>query len=197
MHRDDHDRLNSWGLIRVVAQRKSRGTDVLLAAVLVLLLPGLAVAQGNVAKPRIAAQVDESTVTVLRGNLHPLARPQYDQGKVDPSFKLERITMMFQLTAAQQADLDGLLDAQQHPTSPNFHQWLTPEQYAERFGFAQSDLNKVTAWLQAQGFAIVEIPRSRNWVVFSGTATQVESALHSEVHNYSANGKKFYANSAE
>src|SRR5882672_10220901 len=189
--------LNSGRLTRIVAQRKCRALDVLLAAALLLLVPGLAAAQDSVAKPRIAAQVDEGTATVVRGNVHPLARAQYDQGKVDPSFKLERITMMFQPTAAQQADLDALLAAQQNFTSPNFHQWLTPEQYADRFGIAQSDLNKVTGWLQSQGFAIVEIPRSRNWVVFNGTATQVESALHSEVHNYSANGKKFYANSAE
>jgi hypothetical protein len=197
MHRDDDERLESWDLIRIVAKRKCRGMDVLLAAVLVLLMPGLAVAQGNVAKPRIAAQVDESTVTVLRGNLHPLARPQYDQGKVDPSFKLERITMMFQPTAAQQTDLDALLASQQNPTSSSFHQWLTPEQYADRFGMAQSDLNKVTAWLQSHGLDIVEIPRSRNWVDFNGTAAQVESALHSEVRSYTADGKKFYANSAE
>jgi len=189
--------LNSGRLTRIVAQRKCRALDVLLAAALLLLVPGLAAAQDSVAKPRIAAQVDDGTATVVRGNVHPLARAQYDQGKVDPSFKLERITMMFQPTAAQQADLDALLAAQQNFTSPNFHQWLTPEQYADRFGIAQSDLNKVTGWLQSQGFAIVEIPRSRNWVVFNGTATQVESALHSEVHNYSANGKKFYANSAE
>jgi len=43
----------------------------------------------------------------------------------------------------------------------------------------------------------VEIPRSRNWIVFNGTAAQVESALHSEVRSYTANGKMFYANSAE
>jgi subtilase family serine protease len=168
-----------------------------LAGALLLLVPGLAAAQGSVVRPRIAAQVDDSRLTELRGNIHPLARPQYDQGKVDPSFKLERITMMFQPTAAQQADLDALLAAQQNPTSPNFHQWLTPEQYADRFGIAQSDLDKVTAWLLSKGFTVVEIPRSRNWIVFSGTAAQVESALHSEVHNYTANGKMFYANSAE
>jgi len=75
--------------------------------------------------------------------LQPPGAPQYDQGKVDPSFKLERITLMFQPTAAQQADLDGLLAAQQNPTSSTFHQWLTPEQYADRFGIAQTDLNKV------------------------------------------------------
>jgi hypothetical protein len=169
----------------------------LLAGFTLLLVPGFAAAQGGVARPRIAAQVDESRLMELRGNMHPLARPQYDQGKADPSFQLERITMMFQPTTAQQADLDALLAAQQNPTSPNFHKWLTPEQYGERFGIAQSDLKTVTAWLQAQGFAIVEIPPSRNSIVFNGTAAQVESALHSEVHNYTANGKKFYANSSE
>jgi hypothetical protein len=161
-------------------------------------MPGLAAAQGNVAQPRIAAaQVDGGAPTVLRGNMHPLARPQYDQGKVAPTLKLERITMMFQRTAAQQADLDALLSAQQNPTSPSFHQWLTPEQYANRFGIAPSDLNKVTAWLQAQGFAVVEIPRSRNWIVFNGTAAQVASAFQTEIHNYAAHGQTFYANSAE
>ena len=170
----------SCGLARIVAQRYRPRRAAFLAAALLLFMPGLAAAQDTVARPRIAAQVDESRLTVLRGNMHPLARAQYDQGKVDASFNLERITMMFQPTAAQQADLDALLAAQQNPTSPNFHQWLSPEQYAGRFGIAQSDLNKVTAWLQAQGFAIVEIPRSRNWIVFSGTAAQVESALHSE-----------------
>ena len=187
----------SCGLASIFAQCNRPRWAAFLAAALLLFMPGLAAAQDTVARPRIAAQVDESRLTVLRGNMHPLARPQNDQGKVDPSFNLERITMTFQPTAAQQADLDALLAAQQNPTSPNFHQWLSPEQYAGRFGIAQSDLDKVTAWLQAKGLAIVEIPRSRNWIVFSGTAAQVESALHSEVRSYTANGKTFYANSAE
>jgi hypothetical protein len=196
--RGDTGRLDSWGLARPFAyQRKFHWPTSLLASALLFVMPGLATAQDGLARPRIAAQVDDGRLTVVRGNIHPLARPQYDQGKVDPSFSLERITMMFRPTAAQQADLDALLAAQQNPTSANFHQWLTPEQYGDRFGIAQSDLVKVTAWLQAQGFVVVEIPRSRNWIVFSGRSAQVESALHSEVHTYTANGKMFYANSAE
>jgi hypothetical protein len=199
LHRSADDGSNSWNLnlTRIFAQRICRWPRALLAGSILLFIPGIATAQGVAARTRIAASVDDSRVFEVRGNMHPLARPAYDQGKVDPTFKLERITMMFQPTAAQQADLDGLLAAQQNPTSATFHQWLTPEQYADRFGIAQSDLDKVTAWLQSKGFAIVEIPRSRNWIVFDGTAAQVESALHSEVHNYVANGKRFYANSGE
>jgi subtilase family serine protease len=90
-----------------------------------------------------------------------------------------------------------LLAAQQNPTSPSFHQWLTPAQYADRFGISQADVNQVSAWLQAQGFSVVETPPSRTWIVLSGTAAQVESALHTEIHNYAANGKAFFANSSE
>jgi hypothetical protein len=188
---------NPWDRIKIFARRDYKCLNAFLAGALLILVPGFASAQGNLVRPRIAEQVDDRRLMEVRGNLHPLARPQFDQGKADPSLKLERITMMFQPTAAQQADLDALLSAQQNPTSPNFHQWLTPGQYADRFGIAQSDLNKVTTWLRTQGFDIVEIAPSRNWVAFNGTSAQVESALHSEVHNYSANGKNFFANTSE
>ena len=175
----------------------------LLAGALLAAIPQLAAAQNQAAqnlggRARITARIDANNTTILRGNMHPMARAQYDQGKVDPSFKLERIIMVFQPTAAQQADLDALSAAQQNPTSPSFHQWLTPAEYADRFGISQSDLDQVSTWLQAQGFTVVERPPSRTWFVFGGTAAQVESAFpYGRIHNYVAKGKKFYANSAE
>jgi Pro-kumamolisin, activation domain/Putative Ig domain len=169
----------------------------LLTILLVCASPIVAGAQGTAVRPRITARVDDSVLSVLHGNIHPLARAQYDQGKVDPSLQLQRITILFQLTAAQKADLEALLAAQQNPTSPSFHQWLTPAQYGDRFGIAQSDLNQVTAWLQAQGFVIVETPPSRNLVVFSGSAAQVQAAFHTEIHEYSTSGGRFYSNASE
>jgi hypothetical protein len=189
---------NLSGVLRTVVRIRLLGSQALWAGVLAVVLPSLAAAQGSAVRPRIAAaQIDDSRLTVLRGNTHPLARAQYDQGKADPSLKLERITMMFQPTAAQQADLDALLAAQQNPTSASFHKWLTPAQYGDRFGIAQADLDKAAAWLQAHGFVVVETPPSRNLVVFNGTAAQVESAFHTEIHNYATRDRKFYANSAE
>jgi hypothetical protein len=168
-----------------------------LGAALFLLIPCFAGAQSNLPLERITAQIDEGRLSQLKGNIHPLAHAQNDQGAADASLKLERITMVFQPTAAQKADLDALLAAQQNPTSPSFHQWLTPQQYGDRFGIAQADLAKVTAWLQSKGFAVVETPASRNFIVFSGTAGQVSAAFHAEIHNYEAKGQKFYANSSE
>jgi Pro-kumamolisin, activation domain len=154
-------------------------------------------AQRSVPLPRITTSIDEAQPSPVKGDLHPLARPQNDRGAADPSLKIQRITMAFQPTAAQQADLDALLAAQQNPTSASFHQWLTPQQYGERFGIAPDDLAKVTSWLQSMGFTVVETPASRNFIVFNGTAGQVRAAFHADIHNYEAKGQKFYANSSE
>ena len=74
---------------------------------------------------------------------------------------------------------------------------VTPAQYGDRFGIAQADLQKVTAWLQAHGLTVVETPESKTFIVFDGTAAQVESAFHVEMHNYATSDRKFYANSGE
>jgi hypothetical protein len=145
---------------------------------------------------RIAGPISGSPVW-LEGNRRPMFQPENDQGPVVDSLKLENISLMFKLTASQQADLAALVKAQQDPSSPSFHQWLTPEQYADRFGLSQSDLNKIVGWLQAQGFEVTQTARGRTWVSFSGTAAQVQAAFQTEIHNFSLNGQTYYANASE
>src|SRR5580704_9950576 len=84
--------------------------------------------------------------------VHPLAQPRYDQGSVEATFRLGYIQMMFEQTAAQREGLDQLLTAQRDPSSPSYHNWLTPEQYADQFGLTPADLARVTAWLKSSGF---------------------------------------------
>ena len=157
----------------------------------------MAAAPAQAAQSRIQQSIDNSRTTVLRGNVHPLARPEYDQGAADPAMVLPRIVLNFQPTAAQQADLASLLQQQQDPASPNFHQWLTPEQYADRFGVGAADMAQVVSWLQSQGFQVVEQARSRTYVAFRGTASQAAAALHTQIHLYQLNGRTHYANASE
>ncbi len=144
-------------------------------------------------KDRVVQAVDTSQVTALKGNVHPLARLQFDQGRVEPSMPM-RLTIAFKMSPAQQADLDALLASQQDRGSPDYQRWLTPEQFGSRFGLSQADLNKVTAWMEGQGFQVEGVPASRNQITFRGTAQQVESALHTEMHRYLVNGRARYAN---
>ena len=148
-------------------------------------------------RERIWGAIDNASPVALRGNVRPMFRPENDLGLVEDSFKLENITLMFKPTESQQASLSALLDELQDPSSPNFHQWLSPEQFADRFGLSQIDMEKVVAWLQEQGFTVTQKARSRNWVSFSGTAAQVQAAFQTEIHHYLVKGEPYYANATE
>ncbi len=146
---------------------------------------------------RVRTAIDNSQRVSLHGFVHPAARAANDQGVASDSLVLPAITMAFQPSAAQQADLDTLLAQQQDPNSPNYHQWLTPEQFADRFGASAADLDKVKQWLTSQGFQVTGAARGRGWIKFSGTAGQVKSAFHTEIHRYTVNGESHYANATE
>jgi len=146
---------------------------------------------------RVRAAVDNRQRIALHGFVHPAARPGNDAGAVADSFVLAAVTLAFQPSAAQQTALDQLLAEQQDPSSPNYHKWLTPEEYADRFGVSANDLSKVNTWLTSQGFQVTQTARGRNWVTFSGTAGQVKSAFNTEIHHYNVNGVSHYANSSE
>ena len=126
-----------------------------------------------------------------------MAQARFDQGAVEPAFHLGYITLMLKQTAAQQAALEQLLAEQQNPASPSYHDWLTPEQYADRFGLSQNDLDKISAWLRSQGFTVEYVARARNWLAFSGTAAQVRATFRTEVHRYRVAGESHFAASAE
>jgi uncharacterized protein (TIGR03437 family) len=139
-----------------------------------------------------------ATGAILSGQIvHPLAQARYDQGPVEATFRLGSMQMMFQQTAAQRVGLDQLLGAQRDPASPDYHKWLTPEQYAERFGLSAADLARAAAWLTAAGFTIEYTARARDWIAFSGTAAQVQAAFHTSVHQYSVRGETHFAVATE
>jgi subtilase family serine protease len=146
---------------------------------------------------RIKTPINDSQLVMLKGNLSPRAQPKYDQGPLAPATKLSGMRITFKPSRSQKADLDRLLSEQQDPGSPNYHKWLTPQQYADRFGLSRRDIGKVVAWLKSQGFTVTEIAHGRGWVVFSGTAGQVKTAFHTEIHRYVVDGETHFANSVE
>lgn len=148
----------------------------------------------RISKDRILDAVDSSRTAPVKGTAHPLARPQFDQGRVSPERQLTGIALTFRLSAAQQSDLQELLREQQDRSSPNYHKWLTPEQYAARFGMTANDLGKVSSWLKSEGLTVEGVARNRNEISFSGSVGQVEYALKTEIHNYSINGEQHIAN---
>ncbi len=163
------------------------------AALLLCLFASVLPAQQD----RIHGPIDGRNSVVIRGSVPLHARPQFDQGAVGAAFQLGNITLVLRPSAAQQAALEQLLREQQDPASPNYHNWLSPETYADRFGASAADIAKVGEWLRSAGFSVRYTARGRDFISFSGTAGQVQSALHTEIHRYRAGTETHFANAAD
>src|SRR5580692_526933 len=143
---------------------------------------------------RVTSFIDDDQRVTLRGNVHPLALAQYDAGAVAPDFPMEHMLLTLLLDAAQQDALNQFVDAQYNPESPYYHQWLTPEQYGERFGISDSDTAEIVKWLQGHGMEVEEVTAGRRSIVFSGTAAQVQAAFHTAIHAYKIGNEVHHAN---
>src|SRR5580704_5391646 len=112
-----------------------------------VVLSTLAAAQQKYVAPRIDEPLDEGRRTVLKGNIHPLARAQFGVAAAPPNLRMDRMLLVLKRSSEQESALLKLLDDQQDRFSPDYHQWLTPEQFGQQFGPADSDIQAVTSWL--------------------------------------------------
>ncbi|MGO8719103.1 MAG: protease pro-enzyme activation domain-containing protein [Acidobacteriaceae bacterium] len=176
------------------------GISLGLGVIATLLLGGTATPQASaleVVPSRIVGPIRSSQMQVMKGTVHPLVAVAQDQGQLSGSTPIENMSLVFRLSAAQQADLTNLLQEQQTKGSPMYHQWLKPGQFAARYGVSQQDLAKVAAWLRTQGFTVTAIPASADRINFSGTAAQVNAAFQTELHRYLVHGQQGWANSTD
>ncbi len=146
---------------------------------------------------RIGGPVDNSRRVILAGRVPLRARRGTDLGRAPTTLALPAVTLMLKPSASQQTALAQLLRDLQDPASPRYHQWLTPEQYADQFGASPADLAQISAWLQSQGFSILDVGRGRTWITAAGTAAQAEAAFQTEIHQYQVEGVTHYANATD
>jgi subtilase family serine protease len=170
----------------------------ILKPVAFLLTVGVSLSALPQAKPanRIMQAIDDRETVVLRGNVKPLVLAATDAGRMDGGTPLT-ISMVFKKTPAQEADLEKLLAEQQDPSSPNYHKWLTPQQFADRFGMSPGDIASVTSWLQSQGFTVERVANSRTQVWFSGPVSKIETVFRTEMHQYQLKGEPHFANATD
>jgi len=175
----------------------SAATRLSLCAFLCLLsVPTNLIAQ-TAPRPLIVQSVDEGQLVRLQGNTYPLARSEFDQGAAPSDLPMQRMLLVLKRSPEQDTALMKLLDDQQDKASPNYHKWLTPEQFGKQFGPADQDIQTITAWLQSHGFAVNRVTKGRSVIEFSGTASQVQEAFHTPIHKYVVNGENHWANASD
>jgi len=142
----------------------------------------------------VTQPVDNSVRTVLPGNIHPLARAEFDQGEAPPDLVLHRMLLVLKRSDQQETALRRLIENQQYKKSPSYHQWLTPEEFGAQFGPADSDMAAVTNWMTASGFQIAQVSKGRIVIEFDGTAGQVKQAFGTAIHKFVVKGEEHWAN---
>jgi subtilase family serine protease len=110
---------------------------------------------------------------------------------------MEHLLLQLRRPPAQEQALTQLIDQLHNPASGKFHQWLTPSEFGAQFGPAASDIAQITGWLQRHGFRVNTIYPSGMTIDFSGTAGQVRTAFHTEIHHLQVNGVGHIANMSD
>src|ERR1035437_2616406 len=177
----------------ITAMSHLRSLPLCAAAAVLLCCPAL-IAQNAAPSVRIVNRINENQLVMLKGNTHPLAKAKNDRGRVSPELPMTDLVLVLSRSAEQQAAFDKFVASQYDPSSPNFHQWLEPEQGGEEYGPAQGDIDAVSNWLRGHGFSVDEVTKNRMSIRFSGTAAQVGSAFHTEIHNLEVKGVKHIGN---
>lgn len=146
---------------------------------------------------RITQSIDDRIRITLKGNVHPLAQPRYDQGPVSDSFAANRMFLLLQRSPEREAALQHFLQDAHRAGGSNYHRWLTPKQFGALYGPTDSEIAAVSGWLQRQGFSVARVTKGKTAIEFSGTAGQIRSAFHTEIHTYSVNGEQRHANNLD
>jgi len=148
-------------------------------------------------KARVTEAVDLKKITTL-ANTHPsLVDGLADQGRVASSTQFNHMLLVLKSSDEQEFALQALLDQQQDRNHANFHQWVTPETFGAAFGVESSDIEQVKGWLEQSGFTVNSVSKSGRLIDFSGASGAVESAFHTQMHQYQVKGEMRISNSTD
>jgi hypothetical protein len=143
---------------------------------------------------RIVNPVDDAQLVTLHGTVSPLASRRNDLGAAPDGLQLERMHLVLKRSDTQEAALKQLIDEMHTPGSPNYHKWLTPDQFGAQFGPSDQDIAAVTTWLTTHGFSVRGINPGHQTIEISGSAAQLRNAFHTQIHQYAVNGQTRYSN---
>jgi subtilase family serine protease len=165
------------------------------SAVIALLMLGARkmLAQSSTPESMITRAVDETQRVTLRGNVHPMARAEFDQGAAATTMPVEHMLLVLKRSPAQETALDTLIAQQADKNSPNYQKWLTPAEFGAQFGPSEQDMTEITTWLGSHDFQVNGVAAGRNMIDFSGNVGQIEEAFHTSVHKYLVNGENHWS----
>ncbi|HVM47352.1 MAG TPA: HYR domain-containing protein [Candidatus Acidoferrum sp.] len=132
----------------------------------------------------------------LQGHVPEMAKRLAPTGRLPGNTPLH---LAISLPARHEPELNALLLALYDPASPLFHHYLSPEQFAERFGASEADYQAVIAFARANGLKVAATHPNRLVLSITGSARDIESAFHITLQTYPhpSGTRTFYAPGTE
>ena len=140
---------------------------------------------------RVVVRADQNQRVTLSGQAVPLIQQAQLMQAVDPN---QQLNLSIGLQLRNPADLDSLLSAIYDPQSPQYHQYLTPDQFNQLFAPAPDQVQQVVSFLQGQGLTVTSIAPNNLLIDATGSVAQVEQAFNIQINNYQEGNQTFYAN---
>lgn len=145
----------------------------------------------------ITQKIDETQLTTLAGNTRAEANALNDRGPVSADLQMDHMLLLLQRSPESEKELEQFIEDQHNPKSASFHHWLGAEEFGQKYGLLDSDIGKISAWLENYGLKVEYVYSNHMVIDFSGTASQIENAFHFQFHYYMVNGETYIANSSD
>ncbi|HEY1596671.1 MAG TPA: S53 family peptidase [Thermoleophilaceae bacterium] len=143
-------------------------------------------AQVSVQLPNLQNGIQTLTGNVLQslGNATPAS----------PAPAGQRMRIGFVVAHPHQAAEDSALRSLYSPNSAEFHRFFTPKTYAQHFAVSKANAAAVRGWLASRGLHVDYVSGARDYFLASGTVSQVDRLLGTQLDVYSFKGARFMAN---
>lgn len=148
------------------------------AAAALISLSGLAAGQqplhGNHV-PQIVSSGEAKSLGAVSGNQH--------------------LKLAITLPLRNEAQLDALLKTIYDPQSPNFHHYLSADEFTSLYAPSQADYDAAVQWAQSQGFKVTRITSNRRLIDVDGSVDVIRNAFHIGLNTYTddTRGRTFHA----
>jgi len=107
----------------------------------------------------------------------------------------QRMSLAISLPLRNEAELDDLLQRLYDPQSPSFHQYLSVQEFADRFGPSWADHEATVNFAVTHGLTVTRTRANRLVVDLEGSVADIEKALHVTmgVYRHPTENRSFYA----
>jgi hypothetical protein len=140
----------------------------------------------------LAGETRASAAQVLRGQ-----RPSVVAGlpAVGAFLSTSNLDLVISLPLRNKPALTNLLRQINDPASPNFHHYLTPAEFADRFGPTEQDYQALKQFASDHGLRVTGTHPNRTLLDVKGSVATIQSAFHVKLRFYKhpSEGRNFYA----